>query len=134
MSPQDKLKEMRERCEAATPGPWRAGGDEGWPIGSFSTGNSGIDNKDYTIWTAPMSGSELGESDAKTDAEFIASSRSDIPALISALEVCLEALSKIAFCEIMVNDIEDKTFKDAFINMADHSAKAAIAKAEAILS
>jgi len=89
---QTKLKEMRERCEAAQR-------------------PTLIDNYVYVL-----------------------ASQSDVPALISALEVCLGALSKIAFCEIIVNDIEYKTFNDAFINMADHSAKEAIAKAEAILS
>lgn len=46
---------------------------DGWPLG-FATGNSGIDGKDYSVGTTPMSGSEIPDActDAKTFCEFAA--------------------------------------------------------------
>jgi hypothetical protein len=84
---ENELREIEARKDAATPGPWtfEAGDFSGnnWLIGSFLCGNSGIDGEDYHVTTDNLHGSEIaGNSDAKTDAEFIAHSREDIETLL----------------------------------------------------
>ena len=87
MLTEKQLAEIEKLERAATPGPWTfEAGDftgENWMIGSFLCGNSGIDGEDYHVTTDHVHGGELaGNSDAKTDAEFIAQSRSIVPALL----------------------------------------------------
>jgi hypothetical protein len=62
---EDKLKEIRARCEAATPGPWgvRIDKDSLFPV-------------QYSGW--------VGYENA--DAEFIANAREDIPMLLAEIE------------------------------------------------
>lgn len=79
MNLQTKLDEMRKRCEAATPGPWEylKPSDIGGQAIVLMNGPAIVPNG----WGL------LGD-----DGRFIAAARSDLPLLISALEVCLGAL------------------------------------------
>jgi len=85
----DYLSKLEKLCKKTTPGPWEVAADDGWPIGSFSTGNSGNNGKDYSISCVGHRASDLYDSgamlDAKNDAEFIAESRTAIPRLIKTL-------------------------------------------------
>jgi len=87
---EEMLAEIRGRVEKATPGPWETRIDDGWPIGSFATGNSGEDGKDYTVQCVGNRASDLCDSgstlDAKDDAKFIAHSREDLPYLLALVE------------------------------------------------
>jgi hypothetical protein len=91
MNPTDTfLKELKQRLERATPGPWSLNQEEGWPV-AFATGESAIDGKKYHVHTMPMSGSEL-TGDAKTDAELIAHAPTDLKRLISMVELLIEEI------------------------------------------
>lgn len=86
---EDELKEIEARVNSATRGPWtteagKYSGDN-WLIGSIFVGNSLEDGEDYCvhITTDSIHASELGISDAKSDADFIAHAREDIPALLA---------------------------------------------------
>jgi len=87
------LKELKGLESKATPGPWEISADDGWPVGSFSTGNSGEDGKDYAVQCVGNRASDLCDSgstlDAKDDAKFIAKTRTALPKLIFALEKAL---------------------------------------------
>lgn len=84
MTPHNELLEqMKKRCEAATPGPWRtlfpdASKCNGWIVSSEKPttyeeydGDLIVENLDYT---------------SDEDAAFICHARTDIPKLIAALE------------------------------------------------
>ncbi len=75
---QKQIKEIRARCEAATPGRWWAFGPEAIPSAGFVNSASGI--------IAPC----VRTND---DAIFIAHAREDIPALVEALESERERLA-----------------------------------------
>jgi|GEM_PF-3541043 len=89
------VAEARERIAAATSGPWRVnemsevGHD--WLIGTvFDAGAAetpdGQRMTRYIVTTDGVRGSELGEGDARTDAEFIAWARNNVTRLAAALE------------------------------------------------
>lgn len=88
-----KLEAMRKRCEAATPGPWkwfamdRHDGiwlrDRFWKIGPKLGCNHHPD--DDPITSAMVD----------ADYEFVSKARTEIPALLSALEIAVEALENI---------------------------------------
>lgn len=79
MTLKTKLEEMRKRCEAATPGPW----DQRCLNTMDNTAEPRM------AWVAEAHGfHEI----CIPNAAFIAAARTDMPALISALEVCLGAL------------------------------------------
>jgi len=68
----DRLEEIKERCDAATPGPWGCG--YGYDHGTRIYLTVGNDNKD--VCKDCMMG----------DAVFISNSREDVPYLLSRLE------------------------------------------------
>lgn len=85
------LDAVRERCNAATPGPWKQGlGDEVWaPEEPISVLACGCDH-----WPECSHGPAMtGRSD---DSAFIAGSRTDVPRLEDMLRVAVEALEKMA--------------------------------------
>ena len=88
---EQELQAIEERASKATPGAWivEAGEYSGrdWMIGSVAMflGASCWDDKCYTVTTNQVHASEL-EGDAKTDAEFIAYAREDVPALIAEVK------------------------------------------------
>lgn len=78
MTLQAKIEEMRKRCEAASPAPWRM-----IPTGMDKTSMATLDVIGSHNHTPYMS---------HANARFCANARSDMPALLSALEVALEGL------------------------------------------
>lgn len=94
------LDEIRKRCEAATPGPWNIASRfsvntivYSVPKGKGWLGNKLIDVPEYGCVATPHDrGNErqittMGEAFGITDdAKFIAHARTDIPALLDALE------------------------------------------------
>lgn len=72
----DKLASIRRRADGATPGPWRAAHKASypWPNRSF------VDASGASVATT---GGTYGTED---DAEFIAASRTDIPALLAIID------------------------------------------------
>ena len=85
---EQELQAIEERANKASTAPWivEAGPYSGrdWMIGSIAMflGASCWDDKCYTVTTNQVHASEL-EGDAKTDADFIAHAREDVPALIA---------------------------------------------------
>ena len=67
-----ELQAIRERAEAATPGPWKH------KKTYISTITTEPESDDFIVWGD-------GGVDKETDAEFIAHARTDIPALLDAL-------------------------------------------------
>jgi hypothetical protein len=80
------LEAIKRRCEAATPGPWESTGyddhpgDEGWWINSPQPGGAIAVTPSYN---------RRGEADH----EFIRHARSDVPALLEAVERLLSMLT-----------------------------------------
>ena len=83
-----ELQQIEERVNKATNAPWIVEADEysgrNWLIGCVSVflGGSAWSDKSYYVTTKGVHASEL-EGDAKTDAEFIAAARTDVPALVA---------------------------------------------------
>jgi hypothetical protein len=79
-----RIEEIKNRAEKTTVGPW------GVNTGHFvvaSCGHSNDDDKDYEVCgNGYLMRDGVGDSDAKTDAEFIAHARTDIPYLLSKVE------------------------------------------------
>lgn len=80
MSISDRLDQMQARADAATQGPWftDAGGDTG-------------------VYTAPRptaDSADVASAHWREDEVFIAASRSDVPALVSALRAVLDLHQK----------------------------------------
>lgn len=71
----DRLQEIKQRAMAATPGPWEVEQAEGWAVVTSDTRDiAGLTGK------APRS-----------DAQFIATARTDVPILVAAIEAVLHA-------------------------------------------
>lgn len=92
------LEEIKERVKKASFGPWivertkKFSGDN-WLIASCGNSYDGLDN---FVTTSNQRGSETNfEADAQTDAEFMAHSRTDIPALLQILEIQQKALEGV---------------------------------------
>lgn len=70
---QDELAAIRERCEAATPGPFDTyvhGDNAGYTVAKFG------DNGQDVFWTFVK----------REDAEFVAHAREDVPALLDEID------------------------------------------------
>lgn len=87
----DKLKEMRERCEAATKGPMVLVRHD-WEGGDI---NYQIECKDITAKHLVVASVMNKLSDAK----FVSNSFTDMPALLDAIEMCLGALQECCYCD-----------------------------------
>ena len=100
MMNESQLKAIEERANKASNAPWivEAGDYSGanWMIGATSVflGGSAWDDKSYYITTQNVHASEL-EGDAKTDAEFIAHAREDVPALIAEVRALWSKLDAV---------------------------------------
>ena len=95
MTIETRLAEIRARVEAATEGPWTAeySGEQGncvLPPGYRST-------REAVAVTRLLS--------AQADAEFIAHSRTDLPALLAAVEAVREK------CTLAIEEFEDPTYE-----------------------
>jgi len=97
---EQELQAIKERANAASNAPWivEAGEYSGnnWLVGTITVnfGESYRDYKVYFVTTKSVHASEL-EGDAKTDAEFIAHARADVPALLTevrSLRAMLDAV------------------------------------------
>jgi hypothetical protein len=88
-----RIEEIKNRAEKTTVGPW------GVNTGHFvvaSCGHSNDDDKDYEVCgNGYLMRDGVGDSDAKTDAEFIAHARTDIPYLLSKVEAA-EKLAQVS--------------------------------------
>jgi hypothetical protein len=78
----EELKVIRERCEKATPGPWRADG-------RYIETIEGAEEE--------MAIYDEGGHD-ELDAEFIAHAREDVPRLLEEIERLREGLKKLQWC------------------------------------
>ncbi len=88
------LAAIKQRCEQATPGPWRAVGPidpkkhNYRMIEAYSAEEDRPGGDDPWGWIADLGRSTLGE----RDAEFIAHAREDVPALLARIGQLREAL------------------------------------------
>ena len=74
-----RLDEIKARAEAATKGPWSDSAGDGYgPFLAINSAGATVARCDY----GPYEGSR--------DAEFVAHARSDVPALVAAVEEVLE--------------------------------------------
>lgn len=105
MTPEER-EAIRKRCEAATAGPWE------WKdvTESFLFGPE-------SMWVGEVINRELPEpiENSKHDVEFIAHARTDIPALLSALD---EAEKRIASLERTLGDARNIIY--SFICQREH--------------
>lgn len=98
MAEADRINEIRERAERATPGPWRAGLGELRPHLDYATTDI------VTGWTresqhgmGTLAGACIvtgGEWDNEADVEFIAHAREDIACLLALLETTGRSLEE----------------------------------------
>lgn len=79
------LQEVKRRAAAASPGPWAVNSDH---FMVCSMGNA-HDGKDYHVSMNGYAhrGGVGWEADAKTDAEFVAHARTDVPELAERVEI-----------------------------------------------
>jgi hypothetical protein len=82
MTLQQKLEEIKERSQNATPGPWENRCQQ------FSNSERPTSIWTEHGWTARVEG--LGPSHSIPNAEFIAHARTDVPLLLKALAKCIE--------------------------------------------
>ena len=88
--PRETLARIRAQADAATPGPWETDGtgevSQHWsrPEPWETVVGTGVSCMSY-CYGGSAKGAERAE-----DAKFIAASRTDVPALVSALEAVLE--------------------------------------------
>lgn len=95
-----QLEEIKERCEAATPGPWR------WRYRTFLTECGEYEDHPSVSTVTDCTICDLGDSnsycsdgngiyDEDSDAEFIAYAREDIPALLEEIEKLKEEIKNL---------------------------------------
>lgn len=102
--------QVERRADAASPGPWlQATGPyrgENWLLATITLGNSNEDGEDHEIHitTDQVHASEM-YGDAKSDADFIAHARTDVPNLLTALRA--EHARREA-AEARVRELEDE--------------------------
>jgi hypothetical protein len=99
VSARDALAAIRERAEAATEGPWV------WDTHRVPTLSGRVVSPDYTYDTEVLEANHSGECGCRSaceleldvkphDAEFIAHARTDVPALVGALEAVLDLVAE----------------------------------------
>jgi hypothetical protein len=84
------LDAIEARANAASTGPWRINTSdkmgEDWLIGGFGLGRDDDGTHYYIVTTDGVRASRFDNSEgAKSDAEFIAAARTDVPALIERI-------------------------------------------------
>lgn len=110
----DQIAAARALADAATNGEWQARNDmdDGWLVASF--GCSGDDAKDYYVMACGVRASEV-DGDAKTDAAFIAASRTLVPQLATLLERACELLEHAEECFAVAGSKEHAKETRAFL-------------------
>jgi hypothetical protein len=88
MTTLEKLREIRERADKATKGPWEHMGGSGIRVFGIPKEDPGWKYGICNCHTVPPDDGDV------RNAEFIAHSRSDIPALVEALVEALEAIDR----------------------------------------
>jgi hypothetical protein len=79
----EEREAMRARCEAATPGPWRALREGNWRLDDGTlAGASRVDE----LPVVSSQGIRIVSRFADADADFIAAARGDVPRLLDALD------------------------------------------------
>jgi hypothetical protein len=91
----DRLQEIRERAEKATPGPWKAEFGGVYPPESAARLESDLAGMAF-LWPLPGGNEE--------DAEFIAASRADVPYL---LQLVTEQQNEIAWLRTWIFRLHD---------------------------
>ena len=84
----DRLDEIKARAEAATEGPWEAEGTEITQHWTRPQPWATVASNEVACMAYCYGGSGRGI-ERETDAEFIAASRTDVPALVAALRAVL---------------------------------------------
>ena len=91
----ERLAEIRGRCEEATKGPWSETSyieGPGIPTSPAVSGGGVLVARSHPCLMKPLI-------KCHRDMKFVANSRSDVPDLLAALEVAVEALEKITESE-----------------------------------
>ena len=114
----EELAAIRARCEAASPGPWKAKEAVGFCGRStalclnMSEGSELCDNCvawrwDSPAWVVGAYNLDLGRGDGLSDenAQFIAHARQDIPALLDALEAAEARVAEAELCEGIICNV-----------------------------
>ena len=86
-----ELEEIKERAARATSGPWKHGYADGSGIDTIVADKPVA----VTMWGCSCCKGEVTEENFQ-DAKFIANARTDIPKLVEALEIAVEALKNAA--------------------------------------
>ena len=91
--PREILARIRKRADAATPGPWAPWRDQdGAPHmnGLLMVGNAAAVIPEGESWVEGVDVNPIAHTYTPEDREFIAAARTDVPALLDALEKVLE--------------------------------------------
>jgi hypothetical protein len=106
-----ELREISERCSAATPGKWEAG--------------KGSEQKGWIETSIGTSRPIIIQTSAHADAVFIAASRSDIPRLLETIEVLKRALTMCAKNRNKIADLQtlQRSPEDHWIKKAEGAQK-----------
>ena len=91
--PRETLARIRKRADAATPGPWAPWRDQdGAPHmnGLLMVGNAAAVIPEGESWVEGVDVNPIAHTYTPEDREFIAHARTDVPALLDALEKVLE--------------------------------------------
>jgi hypothetical protein len=88
-APKPSLRDVEARAAAATPGPWTVVAEQGNP---GYTPHYGVSSRGFTFPDVVYAKSDLegfGNGSRERDANFIAASRTDVPALTAAIRAVL---------------------------------------------
>jgi hypothetical protein len=94
-----RLQEIRERTEAATPGPWKFEIDDTFRKYDFIVRTAydvPSDSPDIEVVIRNHVGKEIGDKDYLSNFEFIAHARQDIPDLVAEVERLRAVLETLA--------------------------------------
>lgn len=84
------LDEMQARCDAATPGPWKLK-----PVDDHKRIIFGPNGNSWGTDVGEIDSDDADYDEAMRTAEFVSHARTDMPRLIAALRVAMEALDGI---------------------------------------
>lgn len=85
----EELEQIRQRCEAATPGPWTCDPREGSRCVAI------LEDEDPECNTYINAREHTGRSSTEEDGEFIARVREDVPVLLAEIERLRDEIAKL---------------------------------------
>lgn len=99
---EEELAEIRARCEAATPGPWKS--EDGWGVGLRYGRNArayhAAGARGWPVLFRCQSendmSAQLSKSQRQANCDFVARAREDVPALLKEIERLRTALAEVA--------------------------------------